>query len=350
MKALYKVKNKFQNLFKTQKENLKGKSFLKTFTLNKFIAALFTITTIASVKYGFSGNLTFYLSDFTNNVGIGLLGWTVNTAILGWLTDNLGLKGNINLHELWYGIDKAKLGDRYYILEDIKPQANAMNSGEGSSSGPNYNSGGIPHNPSRSSGSGISELSEVEYWKSQLKIYEDALSALNKSSVDLTADEKYAKNQISRLGEFNKESIENTMQEIHRNISFPTQDPEAVRLENLRLTLTRQEELRRDAPALFRRAENLRLISSAKVKLEALAEYNRKNGAQWSINRLSETYKETLGVDPLTDAELKSVVDQIKNDPTATQALKDKVADGKISGKININHPIIKYIESLEKK
>ena len=55
------------------------------------------------------------------------------------------------------------------------------------------------------------------------------------------------------------------------------------------------------------------------------------------------------GLDSLTDAELKSVVDKINNDPNA-KYLKDKVAGGKISGFIGPYHPIIKYLRSIEKK
>lgn len=55
-----------------------------------------------------------------------------------------------------------------------------MDFGEGSSRGPNHNSG-IPHNVSTASGPGIAPLSDQDYWKAQLKIYKDALTALNKS-------------------------------------------------------------------------------------------------------------------------------------------------------------------------
>jgi hypothetical protein len=65
------------------------------------------------------------------------------------------------------------------------------------------------------------------------------------------------------------------MQEIKRNISFPTHDPEAIRLENTRLKLSRDAELRSSTYLLHK--EKLNLLSSAKTKLESLAEYNRKN-------------------------------------------------------------------------
>jgi len=78
------------------------------------------------------------------------------------------------------------------------------------------------------------------------------------------------------------------MKEIQRNIFFPTHDPEAVRLENVRLKLSREAELRSNAFASHVEnsrlshvytsdVENSRLLSSAKTKLESLGEYNRKN-------------------------------------------------------------------------
>lgn len=234
-----------------------------------------------------------------------------------------------------------------------------MDSGEGPSRGPNYNSDRPEYAP-RGSRLGTPEVSDQDYWKSQLKIYEDALSALNKS-INLTRDEIYAKNQVSSIGEFNKESIENTMKEIQRNIFFPTHDPEAVRLENVRLKLSREAELRSNAfashvensrlPHVYTSdVENSRLLSSAKTKLESLGEYNRKNHKSWGLNHPASSFKVTTGIDPLTDAELKSVIDKINSDPNATQYLKDKVVGGKISGPINANHAIIKYLESIEKK
>jgi hypothetical protein len=350
---------KKKQIKKVSSINRKKNSFLKHFTLNKFLAALFTIVLVASVKYMISGNLTFNFCDFKNNVVVGLSSWILNTSAFALLTDYLGTKGNLTLYELWYGWDKVKLGDVSYILEDKKAKLyNAMDSGQGPSRDPNYNSGRPEYAP-RGSRPGTPEVSDQDYWKSQLKMYEDALSALNKS-INLTRDEIYAKNQVSSIGEFNKESIENTMKEIQRNISFPTHDPEAVRLENLRLKLSRDAELRSNAyashvenprlpHAYTSDVENSRLLSSAKTKLESLGEYNRKNHKNWGLNHPASSFKVATGIDPLTDAELKSVIDKINSDPNATQYLKDKVVGGKISGPINANHAIIKYLESIEK-
>lgn len=178
-------------------------------------------------------------------MGIGLFSWIINTANLGWLTDHLDVKGDLSLYELLYGFYEFKLGDGSYMLENKKPKLyNPMNSGEGSSRGPNYS--GRPQNASGGSRPGTPQLPDQDYWKCQLKLYVDALSALNKS-VNLTSDEIYAKNQVSQIGEFNKEAIEKSMQEIHRNIHFPTHDSEAVGLEKLRLSLSRDAELRSNA-------------------------------------------------------------------------------------------------------
>jgi len=321
-------------------------SFLTNFTLSKFIAGLCTIITVAAVKYGVSGDFTFEFCDFQNNVGIGLLGWTINTGSSGLLTGYLG-KNNLNLYELLFGLDKAKLGGRSYMLEYKKPKLySAMDAGEGSSSGPNYNRGN-GQDALRGSRTGTPETSDLDYWKSQLKLYENALSAFDKTT-NLTPDEIYAKNQLFSIGEFNKKAIEDSMQEIKRNISFPTHDPEAIRLENTRLKLSRDAELRSSTYLLHK--EKLNLLSSAKTKLESLAEYNRKNHKGLGLRGWEHTFKELTGIDPLTDAELKSVVDQIKNDPNAAQDIKDKVAEGKISGPIGVNHSIIKYLDSVVKK
>jgi len=321
-------------------------SFLTSFTFSKILAGLCTIIIVATVKYGVSGDFTFEFFDFKNNVAIGLLGWTINIGSLGWLKDYLG-KDNLNLYELLFGLDKAKLGGRSYMLEDKKPKLyTTMDAGEGSSSGPNYNRGS-GQDASRGSRAGTPETSDLDYWKSQLKLYENASSALDKIT-NLTPDEIYAKNQLFSIGEFNKKAIEDSMQEIKRNISFPTHDPEAIRLENTRLKLSRDAELRSSTYLLHK--EKLNLLSSAKTKIESLGEYNRKNHKALGLTRSERTFKELTGMDPLTDAELKSVVDQIKNDPNAAQDIKDKVAEGKISGPINANHSILKYLDSIVKK
>jgi hypothetical protein len=56
-------------------KNLKTitKKALASFTLAKFCGALFTVTTLATIKYLISGNFHVEFCDFWNNVGIGIL-------------------------------------------------------------------------------------------------------------------------------------------------------------------------------------------------------------------------------------------------------------------------------------
>jgi hypothetical protein len=65
---------KYNKQIKNYYINRKGHSILTNFTLIKFIAGLITTITIAGIKYMISGNLTFNLGDFQNNVGMGLSG------------------------------------------------------------------------------------------------------------------------------------------------------------------------------------------------------------------------------------------------------------------------------------
>lgn len=86
--------------------------FLFSFTLARFTGALFTITIVAMIKYSISGNFHLEYCEFWNNVGVGLLGWTINTAVIAWLTEYLGLKGiNFNLNQFLYGYNTMTLGD-----------------------------------------------------------------------------------------------------------------------------------------------------------------------------------------------------------------------------------------------
>jgi hypothetical protein len=122
---------------------------LANFTLAKFCGAMFTITTLAIIKYLISGDFHIEYCDFWNNVGIGLLGWTINTGLIAWLTEYLGIKGiNFNLSQFLFGFDKIKVGETTRVgkisstLENGKPKLyNAMNSEEGSTSGKKPGSG-----------------------------------------------------------------------------------------------------------------------------------------------------------------------------------------------------------------
>lgn len=135
-----KTKNKNKNM--KRYENLKRiiKKALANFTLAKFCGAIITITILAAVKYLISGNFHLEFCDFWNNIGIGLLGWTINTGLIGWLTEYLGIKGiNFNFMQILFGFDTMKVGDtnisKPSTLEEVKPKLyNAMDNGEGSSS------------------------------------------------------------------------------------------------------------------------------------------------------------------------------------------------------------------------
>jgi hypothetical protein len=99
-----------KNIIQTTKNIIN--TILVNFTLAKFGAALFTITMIALIKYMISGNLHIDYCEFWNNVGIGLLGWTLNTATIGWLSEYLGIKGiNFNLKQFLYSYNTMGAGD-----------------------------------------------------------------------------------------------------------------------------------------------------------------------------------------------------------------------------------------------
>lgn len=141
LKFLVPEKTKNKNMKKY--ENLKRiiKNALAYFTLAKFCGAIITITILAAVKYLISGSFHLEFCDFWNNIGIGLLGWTINTGLIGWLTEYLSIKGiNFNFMQILFGFDTMKVGDtnisKPYTLEEVKPKLyNAMDNGEGSSSG-----------------------------------------------------------------------------------------------------------------------------------------------------------------------------------------------------------------------
>ena len=120
-----------KNIIQTTKNIIN--TLLINFTLAKFAGALFTITMVALIKYFISGNLHIDYCEFWNNVGIGLLGWTLNTATIGWLSEYLSIKGiNFNLKQFLYGYDTMGAGDGS-SSEDFKTKLyNAMESEDGS--------------------------------------------------------------------------------------------------------------------------------------------------------------------------------------------------------------------------
>lgn len=106
--------------------------FLTHFTLAKLTGALFTIIIVATVKYLISGDFYIEYSDYWSNIIVGLVGWTVNTFIVSWLTEYWGIKGmNFNLKELFY--NKHTMNDGDYSPSDVKPKLyHAMESNDGS--------------------------------------------------------------------------------------------------------------------------------------------------------------------------------------------------------------------------
>lgn len=99
-------------------------------TLAKFLSAMSTILIVAYVKYTISGSFHIEYSDFWQNVGIGCLGWTVNTGLFGILTEHFGLKGiNFNLYQLLFGLDSMKMNG-VFLPEINKPSPKLYNAME----------------------------------------------------------------------------------------------------------------------------------------------------------------------------------------------------------------------------
>lgn len=106
------------------------KTVMSGFTLAKFLGALATILIVASIKYSISGNLNIEYGDFFGNVSMGLLGWTINTGLIGMLTEYLGLKGiNFNLNQFLFGLETMKI-DGASSSETTKPRYKLYNAME----------------------------------------------------------------------------------------------------------------------------------------------------------------------------------------------------------------------------
>jgi hypothetical protein len=108
-------------------------SFLVNFTFAKFSGAVITIILVAIIKYSISGNFHLNYCEFWNNVGVGLIGWTINTGVIGWLTEYLGIKGiNFNLKDFLFGYDRITLGNDYSLKEFKVKLHSSMESNENS--------------------------------------------------------------------------------------------------------------------------------------------------------------------------------------------------------------------------
>ena len=132
-----KIKREKQNM-KTTKMILK---FISHFTLAKLLGALFTAVLVASLKYYISGDFHIEYNDFWNNLFVALIGWIINTSLICWLTEYLGIKGlNLNINQIIYGFDTMKMGNEY-PLEEYKPKLyNAMDIDSEDVSNPNKGS------------------------------------------------------------------------------------------------------------------------------------------------------------------------------------------------------------------
>jgi len=84
-------------------------TIISSFTLAKFISAFITIILVALLKYWISGGFTLDFNDLFNNIALGLLSWLINTGMIGFLTDFLGIRGiNFNLRQFMFGFDTMK--------------------------------------------------------------------------------------------------------------------------------------------------------------------------------------------------------------------------------------------------
>lgn len=109
-------------------------------TLSRIISAFLSIILVASFKYIISGDFVLNYSDFYKNVGVGILGFTINESLLVWFTDYFNIKGmNFNLKQILFG---------YHTIDGDIPSTDfkvklylAMESDDGSSSGQKIDKG-----------------------------------------------------------------------------------------------------------------------------------------------------------------------------------------------------------------
>jgi hypothetical protein len=157
---------------------------LNNFTLAKFLGGLFTALIVASLKYYISGNFHIEYCEFWNNVGVAILGWTLNTGIIGWLTEYLGIKGiNFNLKQFIYGFDTMNTGNKS-SYEDFKPKLyNAMDSGEDSDSSKRLDKGkgvdkevhpNYDRDVGMTSGDGLGESTPLDKRRTKVKVVLDS--------------------------------------------------------------------------------------------------------------------------------------------------------------------------------
>lgn len=136
---------------------------LANFTVAKLISALITIPILASFKYAITGNIYIDPSYLFTNIGVGLLGFTINTGFIGLLSEYLGIKGlNFSLKEFAFGLEKIQLAGTTppKVSDKLKVKLYMpMDSGEQSNSRPLDQGKGVESTvPSPAGGRGFSGL------------------------------------------------------------------------------------------------------------------------------------------------------------------------------------------------
>ena len=117
------------------------KNILINVTLTRFLGALFTVTLVAFIKYYLTGSLHINYADFANNVGMGLLGWIINLVSISSFSEYLGIKGNFNMHQLFFGLQPMGPGEGP-SSDTFKPKLyNSMESDDNSDSNKSLDKG-----------------------------------------------------------------------------------------------------------------------------------------------------------------------------------------------------------------
>jgi len=206
---------------------------LVNFTLVKFTGALVTIIVVALIKYMISGNLHIEYCEFGNNVALGLLGWTINTAAIGWLSEYLGIKGiNFNFKQFLFGFDTMGTGDNS-TSKDFKVKLyNAMESGDGSGSSQQTDKGKIIDKGSNDSVGGdkspdnvnsAEQKDEVSYWQAQTIYYSNGLKAITKPQYLWTKEEYAYVVQIDQAWKESKKNLSQAIKDLQaRGIENPS--------------------------------------------------------------------------------------------------------------------------------
>lgn len=101
--------------------------FIGHFTLAKILGGLSTALFVATLKYYISGGFHIEYSEFWTNLGLAMVGWTLNTGLIALLTEYLGTKDiNFNLKQFIYGFKTMNSGPDH-LVEKFKPKLyNAM--------------------------------------------------------------------------------------------------------------------------------------------------------------------------------------------------------------------------------